>query len=71
MSAIRVRGLPFSFNERDVYKIFEYYRPMKGSVKLGYRNFRKSGEAMLAFSCEKDALSSLNEDNINIRGRYL
>jgi hypothetical protein len=44
---------------------------LQKSIKLGYRNRRKTGEAMIAFDTKDRALHSLNEDRMSIMGRYL
>ena len=45
--AIRIRGLPFSFEIYDLEKLFSNYRPVRRSAKIGHYydggNRRKSG----------------------------
>ncbi len=73
-AVVRLRGLPFSATEADVYNFFERssVRPMENGVHVVIgRDGRVTGEAYVQFSTEEDAKKALSKHREQMGSRYI
>jgi len=61
-SAMKMRGLPWSAEEAEVYEFFEGFKIVEDSVKLGvYEDGRKSGNACVLFETPEECARAKSE----------
>ncbi|KAL0478831.1 hypothetical protein AKO1_008233 [Acrasis kona] len=72
-STVRVRGLPFTSTNQDIFKFFEGFKLSNEDVQMRFdSNGRKNGEAYLNFESAEEAKRAVEERNrCNMGSRYI
>ena len=70
---MKMRGLPWSAEEAEVYEFFEGFKIVADSVKLGvYEDGRKSGNACVLFETVEECSRAKNEkEGAQIGNRWI
>ncbi|XP_076458901.1 heterogeneous nuclear ribonucleoprotein F-like [Babylonia areolata] len=67
---VRMRGLPFQADERDIFEFFTPLQPVRANIEFT-ENGRPSGEANVEFHSHHDALNAMKKHRSNMQHRYI
>jgi heterogeneous nuclear ribonucleoprotein F/H len=69
---LRLRGLPFSTDKKEIYDFFEGYEPIEDSICLTYRSDgRATGEGYVAFRTPDHAEKAMSLHKKMLGSRYI
>ncbi len=73
MMAMRMRGLPFDVNEKDIAQFFTSYGLKEDSIKIGLNAAgQRTGEAVVLFNSQEEAKKAyLEKQGDNIGHRWI